>query len=41
MSLTPVFIIPPAVLINKERVTGREILGAIIAVAGAVMFFIW
>jgi drug/metabolite transporter (DMT)-like permease len=41
MSLTPVFIIPPAVLINKERVTGREILGAFIAVCGAVMFFIW
>ena len=41
MSLTPVFIIPPAVLINKERVTGREILGAVIAVCGAVLFFVW
>jgi len=41
MSLTPVLIIPPAVFINKERVTGREILGAIIAVCGVVMFFIW
>jgi drug/metabolite transporter (DMT)-like permease len=41
MSLTPVFIIPPAVFINKERVTVREILGAVIAVCGAVMFFIW
>jgi len=41
MSLTPVFIIPPAVLINKERVTVREIIGAVIAVCGAVMFFIW
>ena len=41
MSLTPVFIIPPAVFINKERVTVREILGAFIAVCGAVMFFIW
>jgi drug/metabolite transporter (DMT)-like permease len=41
MSLVPVLIIPPAVLINKERVTGREILGAFVAVCGVVMFFIW
>ncbi len=40
MSLTPVLIIPPAVLINKEKVTGREIIGAIIAVSGVVLFFI-
>jgi len=40
MSLTPVLIIPPAVLINKERVTVREVIGAIIAVCGVVMFFI-
>jgi len=40
MSLTPVLIIPPAVLINKEKVTAREILGAVIAVAGVVLFFI-
>jgi drug/metabolite transporter (DMT)-like permease len=40
MSLTPVLIIPPAVLINKEKVTGREILGAIIAVSGVVLFFV-
>ncbi len=41
MSLTPVLIIPPAVLINKEKVTLREIIGAVIAVCGVVMFFIW
>lgn len=41
MSLTPVLIIPPAVFINKERVTVREVIGAIIAVIGVVMFFIW
>ena len=40
MSLTPVLIIPPAVLINKEKVTGREIIGAIIAVSGVVLFFL-
>ncbi len=41
MSLTPVFIIPPAVIFNKERVTVREIIGAVIAVCGGVLFFIW
>jgi len=40
MSLTPVLIIPPAVLFNKEKVTIREILGAVIAVLGVVLFFI-
>ena len=41
MSLTPVLIIPPAVYFNKEKVTWREIIGAIVAVCGVVMFFIW
>ena len=40
MSLTPVLIIPPAVLINKERVTWREIIGAVIAVLGVILFFV-
>ena len=40
MSLTPVLIIPPAVYFNKERVTGREIIGAVIAVAGVILFFV-
>ena len=40
MSLTPVLIIPPAVYFNKERVTGREIIGAIIAVIGVILFFV-
>jgi len=40
MSLTPVLIIPPAVYFNKERVTGREIIGAFIAVAGVILFFV-
>ena len=40
MSLTPVLITPPAVFINKERVTGREIIGAIIAVTGVILFFV-
>lgn len=40
MSLVPVLIIPPAVLINKEKVTVREIIGAVIAVAGVALFFL-
>jgi len=40
MSLVPVLIIPPAVMLNKEKVTVREIIGAVIAVAGVALFFI-
>lgn len=40
MSLVPVLIIPAAVIINKEKVTVREILGAVIAVLGVALFFI-
>jgi len=40
MSLTPVLIIPPAVFINKEKVTVREIVGAVVAVFGVILFFI-
>ena len=39
MSLVPVIIIPPAVMINKEKVTIREIVGALIAVGGVALFF--
>ncbi len=40
MSLTPVIIILPAVIIFKEKVTTREIIGAFVAVGGVVLFFI-
>jgi drug/metabolite transporter (DMT)-like permease len=39
MSLVPVLIIPPAVLISKEKVTLREVIGAVIAVSGVAIFF--
>jgi drug/metabolite transporter (DMT)-like permease len=39
MSLLPVLIIPPSLLIRKERVTLRGILGATVAVAGAALLF--
>ncbi|HOX32310.1 MAG TPA: DMT family transporter [Spirochaetales bacterium] len=37
MSLVPVLIIAPSALIMKERVTGREILGALVATGGAAV----
>ncbi len=40
MSLTPVFIIWPSYLVFKTKVTPMEIVGAIIAVAGAALFFV-
>jgi len=39
MALVPVLIIPPAVILYKQRVTIAEIIGAIISVAGVAVFF--
>ena len=40
MALTPVLIIPPSILILKHRIRLGEVLGAMIAVAGAALFFL-
>jgi len=40
MALVPVLIIPPTVILFKEKVTMREILGAMLAVAGIGVLFI-
>jgi drug/metabolite transporter (DMT)-like permease len=40
MALVPVFILVPAVLLFKEKVTLPEILGAIVSVAGVALFFV-
>ena len=40
MSLTPVFILWPAHLIFGNKITRQEVLGAIIAVCGASLFFL-
>jgi EamA-like transporter family. len=40
MALVPVFIILPAVVFFKQKVTLPEILGAIISVAGVALFFL-
>lgn len=40
MSTVPVLIIPPAVLFFKEKITIREIFGALVAVAGVAVLFL-
>ena len=40
MAIIPVLIIPPAILLYKEKVTLKEVIGAFIALGGIVLFFI-
>lgn len=40
MAIVPVLIIAPAILIFKEKVNWKEIIGAVITVAGVAMFFL-
>ena len=40
MSIVPVIIIPPAILLYKEKITVIEIIGAIVAVCGVLLYFI-
>ena len=40
MALTPVFILIPAILVYKQKVTFPEIAGAVISVCGVALFFI-
>ncbi len=40
MATIPVIIIPPAILLSKEKVTVKEVIGATITVAGVALFFI-
>ena len=40
MALVPVFIIAPAVILYKEKVTLTEIIGAVISVCGVAVFFL-
>jgi drug/metabolite transporter (DMT)-like permease len=40
MALVPVLIIPPAVLILKEKVSRQAVLGSVIAVAGSALLFL-
>ena len=40
MSIVPVLIIPAAIILFKEKITFKEVIGAIIAVTGVVLFFL-
>ncbi len=40
MATTPIFIIPPAVILFNEQVTVKEIIGALIAVSGVALLFL-
>jgi drug/metabolite transporter (DMT)-like permease len=40
MAIVPVLIIPPSILLFKEKVTKKEIIGAVLAVSGVALFFI-
>lgn len=40
MSIVPVLIIPFSILMFKEKITPREILGAFVAMAGVALFFL-
>ncbi|NTW24141.1 MAG: DMT family transporter [Lentimicrobium sp.] len=40
MAITPVLIIAPAAILFHEKVTTREVIGAILAVAGVSLFFL-
>lgn len=40
MSIMPILIIPAAILLFKEKVTFKEIVGALIAIGGVALFFL-
>ena len=40
MAIVPVLLIPPSILLKKEKVTWKEITGALIAVLGVATFFL-
>ncbi|MFW5657059.1 MAG: DMT family transporter [Bacteroidota bacterium] len=40
MAIVPVLIIPPAVIFFKQKVTGIEVVGALLSVTGVTLFFL-
>jgi drug/metabolite transporter (DMT)-like permease len=40
MALTPVMIIPPAIMMKKEKISLLEIAGALVSVGGVALFFL-
>jgi len=41
MALVPIFIIPPAIIIFKESISLRSIIGAVVAVCGVAVLFLY
>lgn len=39
MALVPIFIIAPSAIMFKEKITLRQIIGAVVSISGAAMFF--
>ena len=40
MALTPIFIILPTAIMFKEKITAHQVIGAVISIAGATIFFL-
>ncbi|MDO5522752.1 MAG: DMT family transporter [Bacteroidia bacterium] len=40
MALVPIFIIVPTAIMFKEKITARQVIGAVISIAGASVFFL-
>ena len=40
MALTPIFIIIPTAIMFKEKITARQVIGALISIGGATIFFL-
>jgi drug/metabolite transporter (DMT)-like permease len=40
MALVPIFIIIPSSIMFKEKITARQVVGAVITIAGASLFFL-
>lgn len=40
MALTPIFIIIPSAIMFKEKITARQVIGAVISIIGASIFFL-
>ena len=40
LSTTPIFLIPVAAVVERERTTPRAVIGAVVAVAGVALLFL-
>ena len=40
MALTPVLIIVPYAIINKQRITAKQVIGTLVTVIGVALFFL-